>query len=180
MKPILSIIAAFYLAMAFIGASLAAWRSEHWRFDPFAFPGDHFTAAALTSLTFCAFVILGSTTLLRHAKRMQRCAAHLRDMFGQLNNREILAIALLSGIGEEFFFRGWLLNETGLLISSLLFGLVHFPPNRDWAWWPAFAFGFGLTAGALCLWTNSLLWAILIHAAINFFNIRNALRSNPA
>jgi len=177
MRPSIKYIAGFYLAMGLVGAALAAWRKDKWQFDPFAFPGDHIAAAAAISLATCAFIIFGSAILLRISARMQRCAGQLQQIFGHLKDREILVLAIFSSLGEELLFRGWLLNESGLLISSIIFGLAHFPLNRDWMWWPAFAVGFGLLAGALCLWTNTLLWAVLIHAAVNFFNIRKSLRT---
>ncbi len=37
-----------------------------------------------------------------------------------------LVVSILAGFGEEMFFRGTLLFETGIILSSALFSLVHF------------------------------------------------------
>ena len=106
---------------------------------------------------------------------MGRCAQELKQWLGDLSAGQILIIAITSGIGEELFFRGWLLNEIGLILSSLIFGLVHFPPNRNWRLWPLFAFIIGLLLGTLCLWTNTLIFAVAAHTGINYLNIKFAL-----
>ncbi len=35
-------------------------------------------------------------------------------------------VAVMAGVGEEFFFRGMLQTELGILLSSVLFALMHF------------------------------------------------------
>src|SRR5262249_4435092 len=39
-----------------------------------------------------------------------------------------LFISVLAGVGEELFFRGVLQREIGLLLSSAVFGALHFGP----------------------------------------------------
>src|SRR5690606_40365552 len=90
----------------------------------------------------------------------------VRRLLGNLNTRQIAAVALASGIGEELLFRGWLYHETGLWISSILFGLIHIPPNRKWLYWPLFAAAMGLLLGWLYIWTAALIYPILLHALI--------------
>lgn len=45
-----------------------------------------------------------------------------------LGPAEALAVSVAAGIGEEFFFRGALQVEFGIVLSSLLFAVVHFGP----------------------------------------------------
>ncbi|MCA9749105.1 MAG: CPBP family intramembrane metalloprotease, partial [Romboutsia sp.] len=43
-----------------------------------------------------------------------------------LNIYQAMIVAIFAGLGEEFFFRGFLLPITGLMVSSLLFAVLHF------------------------------------------------------
>ena len=43
-----------------------------------------------------------------------------------LNLPAALVISIAAGIGEELFFRGMLLSEIGLILSSILFSILHF------------------------------------------------------
>ena len=45
-----------------------------------------------------------------------------------LDWRYAIAISILAGVGEELFFRGLLVEETGIIISSILFSVLHFFP----------------------------------------------------
>ena len=64
--------------------------------------------------------------------------------FGKsLSLSEIAALAALSGISEEIFFRGAVQGEIGIVGASLLFGLLH-PLNLSYVIWAStvgFAFG---------------------------------------
>ncbi len=52
----------------------------------------------------------------------------VRPLAAELDYRTGLIVALCAGFGEELFFRGVLANEFGIIISSLLFSLMHFGP----------------------------------------------------
>jgi CAAX protease family protein len=80
-----------------------------------------------------------------------------------LDTRDIVVIAVLSGFTEELFFRGVLLPEIGLGISSLCFGALHALCAVYFLW--ATAIGAGL--GALALASGSLVPAIVAHATYN-------------
>jgi membrane protease YdiL (CAAX protease family) len=80
-----------------------------------------------------------------------------------LRIREVVVLAVCSGISEEMFFRGVLLPELGLVASSALFGLLH-PLGVAYVLW-ATAAGAGL--GALYLATGSLLAPALAHGTYN-------------
>jgi membrane protease YdiL (CAAX protease family) len=79
----------------------------------------------------------------------------------------------LQAAGEEFLFRGYLLQSFGALFrnrwlalggSALLFALVHGQQN---VWLFVDRLGFGLLAGALVLWTGGLEAGIGLHVANN-------------
>ncbi|MGO4958349.1 lysostaphin resistance A-like protein [Luteococcus sp. Sow4_B9] len=95
----------------------------------------------------------------------------------------VLLTAPLQAAGEEFFFRGYLLQAfgsiadgaklsprvstwVGVVLSALVFALFHGVQNV-----PLFVdrFGFGLLAGALVVWTGGLEAGIACHVANNVF-----------
>lgn len=169
-------ISLFYLAMAGVGLGLIWWRRDSFDQAPLAPPGaDWPLALAVTASMVLAVHLLsrlGHDTLpsLRHGAR------DIQRLLGNLGPFQMLAVALTSGIGEEILFRGWLMNETGLWISSVIFGVVHVPPTRQWPYWPFFAFVIGAALGWLYLWSGSLVFPVLLHAGINFFNLRMLLK----
>lgn len=81
-----------------------------------------------------------------------------------LSLEEIAAIAVLSGVSEEIFFRGVVQGEVGIVGASLLFGLLH-PLNLSYVIW---ATSVGAAFGLLFQMTGSLLPPILCHGGYNF------------
>ncbi len=79
----------------------------------------------------------------------------------------LLLISVLSGVGEETFFRGAVQQEFGLVVASLLFGVVHVGPDRRYLVWTVWAVLAGFLFGALYDVTGGLLAPILAHAAHN-------------
>ncbi|MDN5562347.1 MAG: CPBP family intramembrane metalloprotease [Luteococcus sp.] len=95
----------------------------------------------------------------------------------------VLLTAPLQAAGEEYFFRGYLLQTAGsvgdgvglrpehvrwfaVVVSALVFALFHGVQNV-----PLFVdrFGFGLLAGALVIWTGGLEAGIACHVVNNLF-----------
>ncbi len=79
----------------------------------------------------------------------------------------LLLVSVFSGVGEEAFFRGAVQQEFGLVVASLLFGIVHVGPDRRYLVWTAWAVLAGFLFGALYEVTGGLLAPILAHAAHN-------------
>lgn len=172
---ILRVITVFYLAMALVGAAFIWWRQETFAMMALALPGPGW---ALHLAVTCALAIGVHWTSRWASRRFRSFRAGARDvhrLLGNLTAPQIALVALVSGVGEEILFRGYLLNETDLWISSVIFGLIHIPPNKKWLYWPAFAAVLGVLLGWLYLWTGSLLYPILLHAGINFLNLRMML-----
>jgi membrane protease YdiL (CAAX protease family) len=101
---------------------------------------------------------------------------YLVPLFRPLMVWEVAVIAVLAGLGEEMLFRGVFQEEFagwvkgpqgvifGLLLASLLFGLLHFIT-------PSYALFAGLTGlylGGLCLLTRNLLVPITTHGVYDF------------
>lgn len=162
----------FYLLMGLAAQGLIHWRvDEDAPFDPYGLGGPDWPYYLLSAVTLVLAVHAGSLWAIKWWPALRRGVREMRRWLGGLSTARIFILALASGVAEELLFRGWLLNEIGLLGSSLVFGLVHIPPNRDWLYWPVFAFFMGLVLGGLCLWSNSLVYAALAHVGINFINL---------
>ena len=82
---------------------------------------------------------------------------------GTLGPRDVAVIAALSGITEELFFRGVLMPEIGIVLSSLGFGALHALCAVYFAWATLVGAGFG----ALALAGGSLVTPIVAHATYN-------------
>jgi membrane protease YdiL (CAAX protease family) len=122
----------------------------------------------------------GTIPLLLRSAAMRRVWDEVLQPFSRaLATRDLVAIALLSGISEELFFRGILLPEIGLALSSLGFGALHALCAVYLGWATLVGAGFG----ALALATDSLVAPITAHAVYNFGALvlvrRAALRATP-
>ena len=89
---------------------------------------------------------------------------NLKPAFGGLQVLDLVAISIAAGIGEELLFRGVLQSEVGLVLASLVFGLLHTGGSGTLAFgcWVAVMGG---VLGGLAIWTNGLLAPIVAHAA---------------
>jgi CAAX protease family protein len=85
---------------------------------------------------------------------------------------DMALIAISAGVGEEMLFRGaiqsslgaWLGNLWGLLLASLLFGMLH-PISIPYI---VVTVGVGLLLGAEYLYTGNLLAVMVTHAVYDF------------
>ena len=80
---------------------------------------------------------------------------------------DLVLVFLAAGIGEEFLFRGALVEPCGVVVSALLFAAVHL------AYWKkplvlAYTFAIGLVWGAFYYFVGSLLLCALVHALYDF------------
>lgn len=96
----------------------------------------------------------------------------LGTLLGPLTRRDCLVLAVLSGVGEEAFFRGALQPQVGLVAASVIFGLAHLVPRRDLAPWCLFSFAAGLLLGLLFERTGNLLAPGVAHVVVNAVNLR--------
>ena len=87
----------------------------------------------------------------------------LKPVFSEIGVREVVAIALAAGIGEELLFRGALQPEIGLLPASLVFGALHMGGRGTLAFgcWVAVM---GAALGWLAAATGGLLAPVVAHA----------------
>lgn len=162
----------FYGLMGAIGLSLIIWRPEDRHlFQPAALPRSDWPLWLGMTLLLALSVHLLTRIGLRYSNCLRKIATDVLDGFRGLNASKLWALAVLSGLSEEVFFRGWLLNEVDLVASSLIFGAVHIPPAKHWLIWPVFAVILGFALGGLCIASGTLVFAVLAHAGINGANL---------
>jgi hypothetical protein len=99
-------------------------------------------------------------------------ASELARLLGPVGAGRAFALAAVSGLGEELFFRGALQPRVGWLAATLLFATVHFVPTRELRSWAWFALAAGALFGALFALTGDLLAPVLAHALVNGLNLR--------
>lgn len=87
----------------------------------------------------------------------------------QLSIFGALLIGIMAGIGEELFFRGMLQTELGILLSSMLFALMHFGFAAK-KFFPVVLIYFlvSLYIGLVFRWTDSLWVVVILHSVYDF------------
>ncbi len=125
----------------------------------------------LVGLVAGALVIAVSAALTRTGWGTALSRA-LGTLLGPLSWRDCVVLAVLSGVGEEVFFRGALQPQVGLVAASVIFGLAHLAPRRDLAPWCLFSFAAGLLLGLLFERTGNLMAPIVAHVLVNSVNLR--------
>lgn len=161
--PILRLAIPFYGAMILLAAALGAVLGR----NPFVLADGIPTAVILGGATALGFVLAGLA-----AYRLLPALRLLADELGpQLvdgaRTRELLLLALLSGVGEEALFRGALQPLLGLVLTSILFGALHVGPDRRYLVWTLWAIVAGFVLGMLYNVTGGILAPAVAHALNN-------------
>ena len=100
----------------------------------------------------------------------------LSELIGPVTRQEAFALAALSGFAEEFFFRGAVQGQVGIVWATLLFALLHSGPGKAFKLWTVFALLAGALFGALYLWRGALLAPIVAHFLVNGVNLQRITR----
>ncbi|RME16953.1 MAG: CPBP family intramembrane metalloprotease [Bdellovibrio sp.] len=102
----------------------------------------------------------------RFLKTIYRKLYHsgLLNFFSNQPFGALLLLSCVAGLSEEWLFRGVLLPKWGLLLSSLLFGLVH---ALTWSYFFLATF-IGLLLGLTYQSTHCLYWVMFLHALYDF------------
>lgn len=77
-------------------------------------------------------------------------------------------VALFSSVAEEFFFRGVVQYQLGIIVASVIFGLFHIG-SRKTLWYGVYAVFAGFYMGFIYIKTGNILVPILVHFFNNFF-----------
>ena len=164
MKPrFVCLAVGFYAALmcaAVVVGVLGGW-------DVFA-PGDPALLALIVGVgAACGTVALGVL--------VYRLSPALRGLSDELapqlvdgsRRRDLVLVSVASGVGEEVFFRGALQPGLGLVVTSLLFGVLHVGPDRRYLVWTTWAVAAGFLFGALYAWTGGILAPATAHVLHN-------------
>ncbi len=97
---------------------------------------------------------------------------YLTFVLAPLSLADSIWVGLLPGMSEELLFRGVMLpaigaNTTGLIVSSLCFGVLHMSGRQQWPY-AIWASVIGLVLGGSALGTGNLLVPIVAHVTTNF------------
>jgi len=122
-------------------------------------------------LCVAAALVLVTYVIARVVPAFHSMEAAFRRTLGPLSLGEMARIAILSGIGEELLFRGVIQPWLGLPAAAVIFGLLHFVPDRSWFPWTLFATAFGFIAGWLFKERGSLVAPIVAHVFVNLTNL---------
>lgn len=124
-----------------------------------------------------AALLLGAWQLtLRLAPLGRALEERLRQTLGPLAGHEAAGLAVLSGLGEEVFFRGAMQPAWGYLVTTLLFGVLHSGRGREMVLWTVSSLLAGAVLGGLMEWRGNLLAPVLCHVLVNAVQLRRILR----
>lgn len=130
-------------------------------------------ALSLTGgLVLAAATVALTRVVVRKSAWARLLHGDLRSVVRGASDPTLVVLGLASGVAEELFFRGILAPALGLVLSSLLFGVIHRLRGRIGWIWATWAGVMGLLFGALFLATGSLVGPLVAHAAINVVNLR--------
>jgi len=103
----------------------------------------------------------------RTSARARALEEALRHAVGPLERHEAVALAALSAVAEEVFFRGAVQGSWGVVPATLLFAALHIgrgPAFRPWPWAALVA---GAVLGTLALLRGNLTAPIVAHFSVN-------------
>ena len=121
-------------------------------------------------LGVCAAVATVSLGLLlyRVLPVMRKLAAELApEIIDGSKKRDLVLVSIFSGVGEEAFFRGALQPEVGIVVASVIFGLVHVGPDRRYLVWMVWAICAGFLFGWLYEASGGILAPVMAHVLHN-------------
>ncbi len=154
---------------------------------------DPFHAWKMSQIPSAKWIAIGLSVTIVYligallSSRMFNWAINLDKVFRQIltpfSYVQIVFLALLSGFVEEWFFRGVLQPRFGIILTSIVFGLSHFLPERTLWFWSVTSFAISIVFGLIFKNSGSLLLLALMHSAINFVLLwrlnHSADRSHP-
>ena len=94
----------------------------------------------------------------------------LSPSFKNLKLIDVLLLSFIAGFDEEVFFRGLIFPKIGIILSSLAFGILHFPGKKYWIY-AVWATGSAALFAYLFSVSNSLWLPITAHIINNFIGM---------
>lgn len=144
-------------------------------FDPFRFPSAlSWRDTGIGGLVGLGISAMSACTYQFWPAYKRSADSYLAFVLAPLFLSDSIWIGLLPGISEELLFRGVMLpalgqNATGLVISSLCFGVLHMSAPKQWPY-AIWATSIGMVLGLSALLTGNLLVPIVAHVVTNFIS----------
>jgi membrane protease YdiL (CAAX protease family) len=155
--------AVFYAVLLLAAAAVGALGGR----DAFAL-GDSTLFGLLVGTTAASVTVALGVILYRLLPALRRLSDELAPrLVDGAKRRDLVLVSIISGVGEEAFFRGALQPDIGLVTSSLLFGILHVGPDRRYLVWTVWAVGAGFLFGLLYVWTGGILASVIAHVLHN-------------
>jgi membrane protease YdiL (CAAX protease family) len=171
----------FYLGLTALGAVVAATTSvQPILFLPLREDAPPLYWQFVFGVGGGAILSLVSFLLERYIKGADLFERFLRQLFIDLSRWDAITLALLSSLAEEWLFRSVGVPYVGPLLSSVLFGCVHIPPDWRMAYWPVVAGILGYAFARWTQWSDSVLGATLAHFFINLISLWRISRSSAS
>ncbi len=120
---------------------------------------------------FAGIVIIGSDLAAERFRVVADMGSAFEDVLGDITWPQAFFLGLFSAFGEEMLFRGALTPSLGIIGSSIVFALVHWPMERRLLLWPIFAGGIGLAFGWAFEASGHIAGPIVAHFLVNFVNL---------
>jgi len=182
---------AVHLAVGAAGAlgSLAAGRSPLATDGALGLDGAGAVIASLVlGAAVAAATIAATLRLVRGATWASALAADLRPTIDGRDGAGLVALAIAPSVGEELFFRGFLIpllasfldlglglgaaRPVAVVAAAIAFGALHQVRGRGrWAW-ALSAAAVACALGSVFVVSGSLVGCVVAHAAINAHNLR--------
>ena len=164
-----------YTLLIFVSLGLAVLEGR--LHDIFRFPGWSRTGSnVLIGLLLAISVLLASAAMRGSFRWAKQLECEFRLLLTPIRFDGVVILAIASGIAEETFFRAIMQPAFGLWVTSLTFGLLHYPANRRLIPWTIIATAIGFLFGVVYEATGSLLAVSLAHGLINFIELFNIYR----
>lgn len=161
--------------LSLLGTLLMAWHLIHYKYVKL----DKQTLASLPLKPTCLYILMGAAAIIwmNWLSEMVHLPNIAENVFAQMKNNVfgIMSVCIIAPIFEEIFFRGaiegyllrkWENPRWAILVSALIFGLIHMNPAQI-----LFAFLFGIILGELYYRTGSLLPSIILHFINNTLSL---------
>jgi membrane protease YdiL (CAAX protease family) len=141
--------------------------------------------ALLLSLPMFATLFLAMRSKLKPLSELrEELEEKVVPIFINSNIVDLVLIALLAGVGEELFFRGWLQGALanrlglwlGILIGSAIFGFAHYLSFT----YAIYAFITGIYLGVIYHLTGNLFVVMTIHGLYDFVALVLLVRQGKA
>ncbi len=169
-RPFFETAAFFYLLLATAGTLWLGWQRGRLGGELFVEPATWWIDLG-GGLALGGLLLAGWRLWRRSSATARRIEAELAALLAPLSRGDAVALAVISAIAEEVFFRGALQGAIGWLPTALLFALLHLGPGKSLRLWSLFALAAGLVLGLWVHWRGALGGAIVAHLLVNGVNL---------